>query len=61
MNNFLISLASTFIVCKGPLTLKVAVKSMPPDWWVVVAFFSPNVTQFADSKILMERIQTMLE
>lgn len=49
---------STVFISKGTLSLKVAVESMCPDWCVggFVAFSPlPNLTQFADSKILTEK------
>lgn len=46
---------STVFISKGTLSLKVAVKCMPPDWCVGFVV-SLNLTQFADSKILMEKV-----
>lgn len=49
---------STVFISKGTLSLKVAVESMCPHWCVggfVVFSPLPNLTQFADSKIITEK------
>lgn len=56
MNNSLISLGSTFLVSKGRLSLKVAVKFVHPDWWVVVVgFSSPTLFNLQILKYLWKR------
>lgn len=40
ISNFSYHCGKSILSFQGPLSLKVAVKSMPPDRWVVVGFFS---------------------